>query len=206
MRRRIAGLVLLAIALAVPHLTAAKPVDMATLVVGIARDQIGKDFRMGAEGPDRFDCSGLVYYAFTQAGLYEGMFGTRRMLARNYLTWGREHDALTEDPSVGDIILWTSRGTDKVVHMGLYVGEDSNGKPLALSALTSQGVRIHHLHSVGVDFLTYVRTGLSDDDAARFDPDGKHPTNVTPNLRARGNLRLVDAINGDREWRGRGPR
>ena len=211
MRRRIAALAMLVMALAIPHYTAAKPVDAATLVVSIAESQIGKDFRMGAEGPERFDCSGLVYYAFTEAGLYEGMFGTRRMLARNYLQWARDHDALTMDPSVGDLILWTAHGTEKVVHMGIFVGRDPDGRPLALSALTTLGVRIHHLHNVGVDFLTYVRTGLSDTDVADIDPNspsltGKHPHKVTPNLRTRGDLRLVETFPGERGWRGRGPR
>ena len=209
MRRRIVALALLVVAVTIPHYTAAKPVDAAEQVVSLAESQIGKDFRMGAEGPDKFDCSGLVYYVFTEVGLYEGMFGERRMLARNYLQWGRDHDALTtSDPHVGDLILWTARGTDKVVHMGIYVGEDSKGKPLALSALTTLGVRIHHLHSVGVDFLTYVRTDLNDQDIAKLDPylGGKHPTRVSPNQRMRGNLRMVDFINNERDWRGRGPR
>jgi NlpC/P60 family len=212
MRRRIAAMALLILALAAPQFTAAKPADAATLVVSIAESQIGKDFRMGTEGPDRFDCSGLVYYAFTEAGLYEGMFGTRRMLARNYLQWGMDHDALTTNPSVGDLILWTGRGTDKVVHIGIFVGRDRDGRPLALSALTTLGVRIHHLHNVGVDFLTYVDTGLTDTDVADIDPDnpsltGKHPHKVTANLRMRGGLRLVEMFpDAGRDWRGRGPR
>ena len=206
MRRRFMALALLVLAGSIPHVTAAEPADAATHVISIAENQIGKEFRMGAEGPDRFDCSGLVYYAFTEAGLYQKMFGERRMLARNYRQWGIDHDALTKtNPSVGDLILWTARGTDRVVHMGIYVGEDSNGRPLALSALTTLGVRIHHLHNVGVDFLTYVRTNLSDEELADLDPflGNKHPTRITPSERLRGDLRLVD---GDRVLRGRGPR
>ncbi|MEP6815553.1 MAG: C40 family peptidase [Marmoricola sp.] len=34
----------------------------------IAVDQRGDRYRWGAEGPRRFDCSGLVYYAYRKAG------------------------------------------------------------------------------------------------------------------------------------------
>ena len=36
--------------------------------LGVVRDQKGDAYGYGADGPSRFDCSGLVYYAFRQAG------------------------------------------------------------------------------------------------------------------------------------------
>jgi hypothetical protein len=180
-RRTLGWIVLLLLAVTIPHAIAAKPVDAATEVISIARDQLSKDFRMGAEGPDRFDCSGLVYYAFTKAGLYEGMFGARRFLARDYYAWGLQHDALsTTNPEVGDLILWTHPGSDKIVHMGIYVGTDDEGKPLALSALTI-GVRVHRLDTIVVKFLTYVHTGLS-----QANRDNRHDDGQTTGTRVKG--------------------
>jgi cell wall-associated NlpC family hydrolase len=34
----------------------------------IARHQLGDPYRYGADGPNSFDCSGLVYYSFRKAG------------------------------------------------------------------------------------------------------------------------------------------
>ena len=36
--------------------------------LGVVRDQKGDAYGYGADGPSRFDCSGLVYYAFQRAG------------------------------------------------------------------------------------------------------------------------------------------
>jgi cell wall-associated NlpC family hydrolase len=37
--------------------------------VQITRNQIGDAYQYGAAGPNRFDCSGLFYFAFRKAGL-----------------------------------------------------------------------------------------------------------------------------------------
>ncbi len=38
-------------------------------VVQTALAQQGKKYRLGNKGPDSFDCSGLVYYSYKQAGI-----------------------------------------------------------------------------------------------------------------------------------------
>lgn len=42
---------------------------VATKAIGIAAQQAGKPYIWGASGPDTFDCSGLVHYAYSNAGL-----------------------------------------------------------------------------------------------------------------------------------------
>ncbi len=42
--------------------------DQRSAVVAAAQDQQGAPYRSGAEGPDAFDASGLVYYAYRAAG------------------------------------------------------------------------------------------------------------------------------------------
>jgi cell wall-associated NlpC family hydrolase len=186
--RTVGAIALLILAVAIPHVTSAGRIDTANQIIETAKDQIGKDFRMGAEGPDKFDCSGLVYYAFTEAGVYEQLFGTRRFLAREYYQWGLEHDALsTTDPRPGDLVLWTHRGSDRVVHMGIYMGEDPDGRPMVISALTTVGVWIHRLNNISVEFLTYVHTGL---DQSSLRATGLGPRRSRP---WQGNLRSGNA-------------
>jgi probable lipoprotein NlpC len=40
-----------------------------TNVVRTAIDLLGKSYKNGGRGPDAFDCSGLVYYAYKKSGL-----------------------------------------------------------------------------------------------------------------------------------------
>ncbi|PIJ37087.1 peptidoglycan endopeptidase [Mycobacterium heckeshornense] len=43
--------------------------DDAETVVAVARTVIGKPYQWGAAGPDSFDCSGLIFWAFAQIGV-----------------------------------------------------------------------------------------------------------------------------------------
>ena len=166
-RVTVGGLLLCLAAVVLPGAAVAGDAQQA-LLVSIAEAQIGKKFRMGAEGPSQFDCSGLVYYVYKQAGLFD-RFGTKRIQARHYYAWGKERGLLsTTNPEVGDLILWTEQG--KIVHMGMFVGYDARGRELAISALTT-GVNRHKIHTISVKFLTYVHTGIG----AQPDP-GETPT------------------------------
>jgi len=77
-------------------------------VVQIARAQVGKTYRSGATGPDAFDCSGLVFYVFNQAGISvprltsDGYFAAAAHISRSEL-------------QPGDLVV--GRG-----HIGIYVG------------------------------------------------------------------------------------
>jgi cell wall-associated NlpC family hydrolase len=54
----------------------------AAKAVRLAREQIGKPYVWGDEGPGRFDCSGLAWYAWSRAGL-----AWSRMTARDQRQW-----------------------------------------------------------------------------------------------------------------------
>lgn len=65
---------LMAVAIAVPLALGPAGQADATLTrvahgTDIAVNQIGDPYRYGAAGPDRFDCSGLLYYSFRKAGI-----------------------------------------------------------------------------------------------------------------------------------------
>src|SRR6478736_1107796 len=101
------------IAPATPAAAAANP--DAARVIHIAEAQAGDPWVSGMTGPRGFDCSGLVYYAFREAGLLRRIGGSRRS-AEGYLQWFRRHGrAGRSDPRPGDLVIW-GRGE----HIGIY--------------------------------------------------------------------------------------
>lgn len=64
--RKILASLALAASLAIPTtLVVAAPADARPSdIVHVARNQVGDPYRYGAAGPTRFDCSGLVKYAY----------------------------------------------------------------------------------------------------------------------------------------------
>jgi cell wall-associated NlpC family hydrolase len=64
------------------HPDTSRVVASAAKAVATARQQIGKPYVWGDEGPGRFDCSGLAWYAWSHAGLR-----WPRMTARDEYTW-----------------------------------------------------------------------------------------------------------------------
>jgi len=171
---RRAALVLAIIASAILPNAGAAAIDEQALVVSIAEAQIGKPFRLGLEGPTRFDCSGLVHFVFSQAGLLDRI-GGRRFLAEEYYKWGRERGLLAQNnPRVGDLVLWKNAWAKRITHMGIYVGDNAKGKPLAISALTV-GVMRHKVNTISVPFFSYIHVGLG------MTPDpSPTPTSVPP--------------------------
>src|SRR5687767_12120015 len=89
-------------------------------VVAFARRHLGARFRLGTEGPRYFDCSGLVYRVYAQAGLL-GKIGGSRRLAAGYYWWFKQRGLASRgNPKVGDLVVWTEHG--RISHMGIYVG------------------------------------------------------------------------------------
>ena len=130
--------------------TTASTSSDAARVIRQAKRHIGARFRLGTEGPRTFDCSGLVYRAFKDAGLLHKVTG-RRNTARGMLNYFRARGlASRTNGRVGDLVVW---GNGK--HIGIYVG---NGK--AISALT-KGIKIHRLHTLGNKFTAFLHTRLS---------------------------------------------
>lgn len=102
----------------------------------------------GATGPNAFDCSGLVRYAYRQAGISKRLGGGHS--ARAMLAWARKHDRTRKrNPRIGDVVIW---GNGR--HAGIYVG---NGR--AISALNPrQDIRITRIRALGDPFTTFIRT------------------------------------------------
>lgn len=88
-------------------------VGKAGMAVRAALAQQGKSYVYGAKGPENFDCSGLMQYAYNKAGISLGSS------TKSQVTQGRSVSASELQP--GDLIFYYSGPS----HVGMYVG---NGK------------------------------------------------------------------------------
>lgn len=88
----------------------------ARVAVALALAQRGKPYAWGATGPDRFDCSGLVQWAWAAAGLKLSRV-TQQQLRDGY-------PSTTATVAVGDLVLVP--GSDGTLaspgHVGMYIG------------------------------------------------------------------------------------
>jgi cell wall-associated NlpC family hydrolase len=123
-------------------------------VMSFARNQIGKPYRWGTEGLRRYDCSGLVYRTFKEAGLLKKI-GGRRATARWYFRWFRDRGLVTRNPKKGDLVAWGR----PVSHIGIFAGYNSSGSPIAISALY-RGVSKHRVRAMNIPLKAYLRVRL----------------------------------------------
>jgi peptidoglycan DL-endopeptidase CwlO len=128
--------------------TAPATVPAAAVVVAFARSHLRAPYRHFATGPSSFDCSGLMWRVFKEAGLDRKV--TSRSARAIYQSYLRRGLASRRNPQVGDLIVW-GRGS----HVGVYIG---NG--YAISALI-KGVRVHRVRAMFTPFTAYLHTHLS---------------------------------------------
>jgi peptidoglycan DL-endopeptidase CwlO len=83
-------------------------------VLAYARDQIGRPYQWGGEGPDSFDCSGLTMMAWRQAGVYLSHYTGAQ--------WRETARVPISDLRPGDLVFYGSTG-ETSHHMGLYIGD-----------------------------------------------------------------------------------
>jgi peptidoglycan DL-endopeptidase CwlO len=91
--------------------SAPAPRANAQVAVDAALSKIGSPYLWGATGPDRFDCSGLMVWAWAQAGVSlprtsHGQFTNLRSVSRSEL-------------QPGDLVF---AGSPRVHHVGMYIG------------------------------------------------------------------------------------
>lgn len=96
----------------------ASPAAQASAIAGVALSQVGKGYALGTQGPSTYDCSGLAYYAITQAG-----FNATRMSAAAYFTYSA-WPAVSGISNLqkGDLIFFRSETSSSITHMGIYTG------------------------------------------------------------------------------------
>ena len=95
---------------------AAAPASPAAVAVRFALAQLGKPYQWGAEGPHRFDCSGLVQTAYQAAGVSlprvsRQQYRAGRLVSLNALR-------------AGDLVFYAHKTSDPrtIYHVGMYLG------------------------------------------------------------------------------------
>jgi len=114
--------------------TNAQTASVAASATTVALEQVGISYRYGGDSPtEGFDCSGLVHYAYRQAGLSlprttSSLWSQTRRVSRNGLR-------------AGDLVFFNIEG--KMQHVGLYIGDDrfvhapSTGRTVSVESLSS---------------------------------------------------------------------
>jgi peptidoglycan DL-endopeptidase CwlO len=99
-----------------------RPHPDAVAAVRFALRQLGKPYLWGAEGPDRYDCSGLVWRSYQHVGR-----NLPRVAADQY--WGTRNRIVTLSAAVaqqgllpGDLVFFGRGGWQAIHHVGMYVG------------------------------------------------------------------------------------
>ena len=99
----------------------------------IAKRQRGDRYKYGAEGPRRFDCSGLVYFSTHRAGFED--------VPRTSAEQGRYMRRLKRtDLRRGDFVFFT--GSSGVYHVGIYVGRRDGDRAVVHAPKPGTRVRV----------------------------------------------------------------
>ncbi|MEX2546723.1 MAG: NlpC/P60 family protein [Chloroflexota bacterium] len=120
-------------------------------VIAIAMAQRGDRWVFAATGPNSFDCSGLVTYAFREAGLLDRIGGKRRTVLGFYRWFNARGLADRSNPKPGDLIVW-----GRFQHIGIYLGDG-----MAISTiLNPYGVKVHTVKWVPARVRAYLHVQL----------------------------------------------
>ena len=164
---RAAATLALAIALVAPAVSpapAAAAPNPAESVIAAARSYVGSRYKLGAEGPRTFDCSGLIFRVFADAGELPRVGGLR-MRAAGYMRWFVSRGLFTKKEANarrGDLVVWNNGA-----HIGIYLGD---GK--ALSALVNPwGISVHRIDSIKMKLTHFLQVNWSRGDGSG-DSDG----------------------------------
>lgn len=85
--------------------------------IALLEKQVGKPYVWGANGPESFDCSGLVRY------IYKTSMGKDiPRVSYDQSKFGQEVDK--KDLQPGDLVFFDTMNKGRVSHVGMYVGND----------------------------------------------------------------------------------
>ncbi|NYI05288.1 C40 family peptidase [Allostreptomyces psammosilenae] len=108
--------------------------EQAEQVVAYAYAALGKPYMWGGDGPEGYDCSGLVQQAYLSAGHYLPRVANEQAAA----TIRIERSELRP----GDLVFWSTDGSERGVHhVAIYIGDDRYieaprpGKKVRISSL-----------------------------------------------------------------------
>lgn len=132
--------------------SASASAERAEAVIEAASRYIGLPYRLGSEGPNTFDCSGLVFRSFADAGEL-AQIGGARMVAAGYRRWFASREMFTTDLAEaqrGDLVMYGGGE-----HIGIYLGERK-----VLSAIVT-GVTVHPLEGISIAVTGFLKVDWS---------------------------------------------
>lgn len=93
------------------------PNDAAGVAIEVALDQLGKPYVWGAEGPDSYDCSGLMQWAYQKAGITVPRVADDQYRAGAMLP--------VQEAQPGDLLFWGYDPADPntIHHVAMYLGD-----------------------------------------------------------------------------------
>ena len=94
---------------------AGRAADPGLALLQAAESRIGAPYRYGGAGPEAFDCSGLVAYAYQQVGI-----SVPRTAAQQFAV---ATPVARRDLRPGDLVFFRLSGRE-VGHVGIYAGDD----------------------------------------------------------------------------------
>lgn len=119
----------------------APPSEQAEVAVEAALSQRGKPYQWGADGPDRYDCSGLSMWAWRQAGV-----DIPRTSRQQYAALPK---VSRSELRPGDLLFFG----DPIHHLGIYIGDEQ----MVEAPYTGETVRVNDIHRD--DFAGAARPG-----------------------------------------------
>ncbi len=131
MNRKISPLLIILISLLLAVAVFAASKEIRDAIVSIVTQQLGKPYISGQAGPDSFDCSGLVNYAYRKVDMEE--FAYNELYAHG-ATAEQQYDRCRsefiskeniKDLFPGDLIFLKDTYKKGISHVGVYVGGDT---------------------------------------------------------------------------------
>ena len=113
------------------------PKELVDQLLDYAKTFIGVPYRLGASGPDQFDCSGFTSYVFREFGYY---------LPHSSVMQAEQSSTVESFSELrkGDLVFFGARGSIRSIgHVGIVVDVDlERGMFRFIHASTSNGVEI----------------------------------------------------------------
>lgn len=106
-------------------------------MVNYAMSKQGSPYRLGGNGPNIFDCSGLVQQAFASAGISVPRTGTDQF-------WAAPSRVPLSEMRYGDLLVFNESG-GQFSHIAIYIGDNkvvqalNETQPLGVTELSWMG-------------------------------------------------------------------
>ncbi|TCO80005.1 C40 family peptidase [Marinisporobacter balticus] len=102
-------------------------------VINFAKQQLGKRYVYGSNGPNTFDCSGFTSYVYKNIGIKLPRVSRDQAKAQNGVKVSKD------DLRAGDLVFFNSNGSGQVSHAGIYI---DNGQFIHASSGSAMSVII----------------------------------------------------------------